>query len=135
MATCNKCGEEIEFRYIDGRCKPIHQGGGWHCSGSDSDTTSSQVRSSGVRDWTLRNESLCRSTTCPECGQDVFFIQHNGGSVWVDESLHEKGGSRRHLRVSNPKGDGRHLCRMLFISSDLRIRFAFLRPFRILLQP
>ena len=85
MATCNKCGEEIEFRYIDGRCKPIHQGGGWHCSGSDSDTTSSQVRSSGVRDWALRNESLCRSTTCPECGQDVFFIRHNGGSVWVDE--------------------------------------------------
>ena len=31
MATCNKCGEEIEFRYIEGRPTPIHPNG-W-CSG------------------------------------------------------------------------------------------------------
>jgi len=31
MPTCHHCGEEIEFRYVDGRCVPIHPNGGWHC--------------------------------------------------------------------------------------------------------
>lgn len=26
----------------------------------------------------------CRKTTCPTCGQAVFFVRHNGGSVWFD---------------------------------------------------
>jgi hypothetical protein len=30
-------------------------------------------------------EDFCRTTNCPHCGADVFFIRHNGGSVWVDE--------------------------------------------------
>ncbi len=85
MPSCNKCGEEIDLRYIDGRCIPIHQGGGWHCSeASDPDMTSPQDRPTGIRDWALRKETLCRQTICPECGQDVFFVRHNGGSIWVD---------------------------------------------------
>lgn len=27
----------------------------------------------------------CRLCLCPHCKQPVFFIRHNGGSVWVDE--------------------------------------------------
>ena len=23
--------------------------------------------------------------SCPVCGADVFFVRHNGGSVWIDE--------------------------------------------------
>lgn len=26
-------------------------------------------------------------TVCPECGESVFFIRHNGGCVWVDPPL------------------------------------------------
>jgi len=25
------------------------------------------------------------STSCPQCEADVFFLRHNGGSVWLDE--------------------------------------------------
>jgi hypothetical protein len=30
-------------------------------------------------------DKCCHFTSCPKCGQSVFFIRHNGGSVWVDE--------------------------------------------------
>lgn len=33
------------------------------------------------------NESRCYMTFCPECGESVFFIRHNGGSVWIDSPL------------------------------------------------
>lgn len=32
-------------------------------------------------------ETQNRATTCPKCGSDVFFIRHNGGSVWLDPPL------------------------------------------------
>ncbi len=86
MATCNKCGQEVEFRYIDGRCVPIHPGGGWHCgswSKEGSSGGSTYFSTAGVREW--RMDDFCRPTTCPECGGKVYFIRHNGGSVWVDE--------------------------------------------------
>ena len=35
-----------------------------------------------------RNDDFCRPTQCPKCGRtDVFFVRHNGGSVWLDEPL------------------------------------------------
>ncbi|WP_083387353.1 OST-HTH/LOTUS domain-containing protein [Salinicola sp. MIT1003] len=34
-----------------------------------------------------RPETLNHKTTCPMCGSDVFFIRHNGGSVWLDLPL------------------------------------------------
>jgi hypothetical protein len=39
---------------------------------------------SGCRD---SKESCCHETQCPICGSDVFFIRHNGGSVWLDPPL------------------------------------------------
>ena len=76
MAICNKCGEEIEFRYIDGVVTPLHLHGGW-CEGS----LSAHVKSS----TTHYDRDFCRPTKCPQCKSDVFFIRHNGGSVYVDE--------------------------------------------------
>ena len=31
------------------------------------------------------DDDYCAPSTCPKCHAEVFFIRHNGGSVWVDE--------------------------------------------------
>jgi hypothetical protein len=80
MPICSRCGSEIEFRYIDGRCVPLHLYGGG-CSGS---------ARSDVHDYagySRSKESCCFLTSCPECGCEVYFIRHNGGSVWIDPPL------------------------------------------------
>jgi hypothetical protein len=85
MPTCDKCGADIEFRYVGGRCVPIHPDGGWQCgslSGHSSDDIHTR-RSSGPREWATHD--FCRPTSCPECGRNVFFIRHNDGSVWLDD--------------------------------------------------
>ena len=33
-------------------------------------------------------ENKCWPTTCPICGSEVFFVRHNGGSVWFDSLGH-----------------------------------------------
>jgi len=38
-----------------------------------------------LRLFALNQSDFCRPTTCPRCKQKVFFIRHNGGSVWVEE--------------------------------------------------
>lgn len=79
MPICSRCGNEIEFRYIDGRCIPLHFDGG--CSGS---------ARSDVYDYagySRSKESSCFQTKCPECKKPVYFIRHNGGSVWIDPPL------------------------------------------------
>lgn len=35
--------------------------------------------------WQYRDDDYCRPTTCPVCGGAVYFVRHNGGSVWFDE--------------------------------------------------
>jgi hypothetical protein len=30
-------------------------------------------------------DDFCHPTSCPICGAEVFFVRHNGGSVWFDE--------------------------------------------------
>lgn len=76
MDICNKCGEMIEFRYIDGRPKPIHLSG-W-CRGYISNSN----HNISINKYSF--EDLTRKTQCPKCSEEVFFIKHNGGSVWVD---------------------------------------------------
>jgi hypothetical protein len=77
--TCANCGGEIIFRYMDGRVTPIHLSGS--CSSDYAGSTATGVRSAPAG----FDDDFCRSTTCPQCGARVFFIRHNGGSVWVDE--------------------------------------------------
>jgi hypothetical protein len=78
MWTCSRCGETIEFRYIEGRRVPLHPGGGWACygyGGSSANDYAGYYRS---------DESCCFLTTCPECGDEIYFVRHNGGAAWID---------------------------------------------------
>lgn len=97
MTQCIKCGEAVEFRYIDGKTTPLHFSGGCGWRGTDA-----------VLKSAIAPESECRPTTCDECGKPVFFIRHNGGSVWIDAPLgppwdkHEcKHGSAADRRLEN----------------------------------
>lgn len=76
MDRCRFCGDEIAFRRIDGETRVIRH----HCDGG---------RGSGPRvyekhRWSADND-FCRPTKCPNCNNPVFFVRHNGGSVWLDE--------------------------------------------------
>lgn len=82
MRDCYRCGKPIEF-YTDasGQARPRHIDGGWcerNYSASGVNSFAKSARS---------EESTCFPTTCPICQADVFFIRHNGGSVWVDPPL------------------------------------------------
>lgn len=77
METCKHCGGEIIFRYVGGSPTPIHVSGG--CSGwgnSGSAPTSLHFE---------RDHPICFRSPCPKCGERVYFIRHNGGSMWVEE--------------------------------------------------
>lgn len=50
----------------------------------------------------------CYSTKCPECGEEVFFVRYNGGTVWFDE-----------LGSPWPK----HPCFLGFESNNTHVRF------------
>ena len=43
--------------------------------------------SGSVQTYGRSFSDVCHSTSCPECRQEVFFIRHNGGCVWVDPPL------------------------------------------------
>lgn len=77
MQTCRECGFPVEFRVIEGRCIPLHTSGCCTAAGSGADET--RVRRSV--------DSECRNTSCPFCKQPVYFIRHNGGSVWIEPPL------------------------------------------------
>ena len=66
--TCQFCGGEIRFRMIQGVCVPLH-------AGSEQCITNGN---SGRPDE-------CHQTACPICGASIFFVRHNGGTVWFDD--------------------------------------------------
>lgn len=35
--------------------------------------------------WAQAGETPHSPTDCPKCGDAVYFVRHNGGSVWLDE--------------------------------------------------
>jgi hypothetical protein len=78
VSICSRCGNPVEFRYINGKSIPMHFEGG--CVGYNS----------SVNDYSGYNtcyESTSFGTNCPECGDRVFLIRHNGGCVWLDPPL------------------------------------------------
>jgi hypothetical protein len=91
MSVCNCCGGEIIFRYIGGTRTPVHLSG--RCSGEYStfrannytevEGKSFEINRLYSSDYTEKD--FCQPTKCPKCEQKVFFIRHNGGSVWIDE--------------------------------------------------
>jgi hypothetical protein len=83
VPTCSRCGNPVTFRYLDGRCIPIHSNG--HCVIGPYE---------GFR---TAEESTCFATKCDKCGRDVFFIRHNGGSVWIDPPLGPPWNKHEHM--------------------------------------
>lgn len=80
MPTCDQCGDEIEFRYLDGRPTPIHVNGGW-CRGY---TSQKPASASG---WFRSAEAFTDpNALCPVCGASVFYYQNRSGSrVFFDD--------------------------------------------------
>jgi hypothetical protein len=80
MRTCDYCGEEIEFRYVDGQRTPIHMNGGW-CSGR---TSNSPLKAS--KPFGSVTSYVNPNAHCPVCGKKVFFYQSPfGGRVFFDD--------------------------------------------------
>lgn len=77
MGKCYNCGGEIVFRFIDGKPTPIHT------NSSNGYCGNNQLKNNSDKSITF--ESFCTRTNCPQCGSLVFFLRHNGGSVWVDK--------------------------------------------------
>ena len=67
MPECKTCGGEIAFFTEGGVRKPIAIS--CTCSGRSN----------------VQHENECRPAECPRCGASVFFVRHNGGSVWLDD--------------------------------------------------
>lgn len=68
--ACEFCGESLSFRVIGGITIPLHPKGSV-CMGK------SMYRVEGLH--------RCFVTECPQCYAKVYFVRHNGGSVWLDD--------------------------------------------------
>jgi hypothetical protein len=66
---CEFCGEDLDFRMIGGTTVPLHPAG-------------STCR--GKKYYRSENIDRCVFTYCPKCEGEVYFVRHNGGSVWFD---------------------------------------------------
>lgn len=97
MPSCDNCGREIEFRYVDGRCIPFHVDGescygraGGYSSGSGYGTyTSLRSTSDGESfefPFITYPSYVNPNARCPVCGSSVYFYQSPyGGRVFFDE--------------------------------------------------
>ncbi len=60
------------FRFMEGRCVPMHPNGG--CPGHRD-----------PRDDDGKQVDCLYATTCPKCDAAVYFLRHNGGCTWLDD--------------------------------------------------
>lgn len=67
--------------YADCTCGWCSGGGG---GGSRAAVAPAPLPAAGTRS-TWDSGDFCGPTSCPICGAEVFFVRHNGGSVWFDE--------------------------------------------------
>lgn len=80
MPTCDRCGDEIEFRYLDGRRTPIHINGG-PCTGFDG-----KSRTSSTKPFGAIESYVNPNAHCPVCGAKVYFYKSPlGGRVFFDD--------------------------------------------------
>lgn len=70
MNACKICGFEIKWRTIDGQKIPM----GCECGYDDSRFLP-----------TFSKDGYTRELHCPKCRSLVYFVRHNGGSVWLDD--------------------------------------------------
>ncbi len=73
---CDKCGRPIHFRTINGRVVPIPA----------TSRFCAECKTEHAYDFRVE-ERGCWPARCPVCRESVFFIRHNGGSVWIDHPL------------------------------------------------
>lgn len=92
MATCYKCGGEIEFYHNGFNAVPIHVGGSCSGSGGSYGYGGGWVEretSTGERfvfGWVEYPSYVNPNATCPRCGKSVFFYQSPaGGRVFFNE--------------------------------------------------
>ena len=85
MPVCYKCGGEITFWNDDGVVKPMHLSGGCWDELDNSEVSSSFTGK--IATTPTNPDDYCRSTICKKCGAEIFFIRHNGGSLWVNSPL------------------------------------------------
>ena len=74
MAICDKCGGEIEFRYVDGVLRPLHIGGGL-CDGLE------RVTEPVPRHGWTHDCYLDPNASCPVCGALREVEQGHAGEV------------------------------------------------------
>ena len=80
MSTCNTCGREIEFRYINGRCIPMHIDGG--CDAYCGSILNINI----VRPFKTIDSYVNPNARCPVCNARVFYFESRyGGRVFFDE--------------------------------------------------
>lgn len=79
MSRCSHCGDLIIFRNINGRCIPLHKNG--FCT-----VLSKKTHIDFTKEHHTPNFG-CYKTLCPICAESVFFVRHNGGSVWFNDPL------------------------------------------------
>jgi hypothetical protein len=80
-SSCKYCDEKIVWAQMSaGQWLPMDpEVGGKHDCGE------STPRPAKRTVWRYRDDDFCRPTSCPQCGAEVFFVRHNGGSIWFDE--------------------------------------------------
>ena len=61
-----------------------HLGGGDAGGGTLGGESPRWIRDGNALRW-LNTDDLCRPTACPICKNEVYFVRHNGGSVWFDD--------------------------------------------------
>lgn len=84
MSICSRCGGGIRFRTMDGQVIPM--GGGCSCITINPNLFNERYDRYDEPEESCSSSS-CYATQCPECGGEVYFIKHNGGSVWLDPPL------------------------------------------------
>lgn len=80
MAFCDRCGGEIEFRYIGGTRRPLHVGGVYCSAGSAGSAGTAVSKFEKVESY------LDPNARCPVCGAPVFFYRSTyNGRVFFDD--------------------------------------------------
>lgn len=80
MPTCWNCGEEILIRYMNGFPVPIHISGNWCSAAKGAHAGNPGTVYESIQSF----QDTCHKSKCPNCKGQVYFIRHNGGSVFVD---------------------------------------------------
>jgi hypothetical protein len=91
MPKCNKCGNEIEYRYIDGICRPIHINSG--CIGDKKEILGQQEIKKEQNSFSNsvitspKREAKTYSLKCFWCNDFVYHFTHGNGDYVLFDSL------------------------------------------------